>query len=108
MRARLARRTVLAAAALLLPRAVRAGDAAVAIKDFAFDPATLTVPAGTKVVWTNRDDTPHKLASNAQPPLFVSDALDSDDAWPMVFDKPGTYGYFCTLHPHMQGAVIVT
>lgn len=106
----LSRRALLAAApaALVLSRAARAGEARVDLKVFAFVPATLTVPAGTKVTWTNRDDTPHTVTSAAKPPLFKSGALDTDDSFAWVFDTPGTYGYFCTLHPHMQGTVIVT
>ena len=113
MRAALSRRVLLAAAALagtslVLPRMARAGEAAIELKVFAFVPATLTVPAGTKVTWTNRDDTPHTVTSSAKPPVFKSGALDSDDSYSSVFDTPGTFGYFCSLHPHMQGTVIVT
>jgi plastocyanin len=81
--------------------------AAVVIDNFSFGPASITVASGTKVTWTNKDDDPHTVTSDAQPPLFKSHALDTDETFSMVFDKPGTYAYFCSLHPQMQGVVIV-
>jgi plastocyanin len=104
------RRGMLAAAslALLMVAAIaRADDATVVIDNFTFTPATLTVPVGTRVVWRNDDDIPHTVVSDASPPLFRSKALDTDDSYATVFDKPGTYGYFCGLHPHMQGTIVV-
>lgn len=80
---------------------------AVAIDNFTFGPATLTVPIGTTVVWTNRDDIPHTVTSDKSPPLFRSKPLDTGDTFKATFDKPGTYGYFCSLHPHMQGTIVV-
>jgi len=104
------RRGMLAAAALalaILATAAHADDAKVVIDNFTFTPATLTVAVGTRVVWTNNDDIPHTVVSAESPPLFKSKALDTDDAYSTVFDKPGTYGYFCGLHPHMQGTIVV-
>ncbi len=103
------RRALLGAAAAVLcaPHRAFAAEAAIEIKDFAFNPDALTVRAGTKLTWTNRDDTPHTVTSTATPPLFKSGALDSDDSFALVFDNPGTFSYFCSLHPHMQGTVIV-
>jgi plastocyanin len=106
----LGRRAVLpaaAVAALLAAVAVRADDAEVTIDNFVFTPATLTVKAGTRVVWKNQDDIPHLVVSDGSPPLFRSKALDTDDSFSTVFDKPGTYHYFCGLHPHMQGTIVV-
>ena len=78
----------------------------VAIRNFAFQPAMLTVAAGSKVVWTNRDEEPHVVVSaGAQFPS--SPALDTDDSYTTVFAKPGTYSYFCSIHPHMVGTIIV-
>jgi len=78
----------------------------VAIGDFAFQPAMLTVAAGSKVVWTNRDEEPHSVVSTGA--LFPSSpALDTDDSYATVFAKPGTYSYFCSIHPHMVGTIIV-
>ncbi len=87
--------------------AARADDASVVIDNFTFTPATLTVKAGTRVVWKNEDDIPHTVVSDESPPLFRSKALDTDDSFATVFDKPGTYRYFCGLHPHMQGTIVV-
>ncbi len=101
------RLALFAALALVTASAARAEDAAITIDNFTFGPATLTVKAGTSVVWTNRDDIPHTVVSAAAPPLFKSHPLDTGDAFSMVFDKPGTYRYFCGLHPHMQGIVVV-
>jgi plastocyanin len=107
----LCRRGMFAAAPLVLAMTVlgaaRADDTAVVIDNFTFAPATLTVKAGTRVVWTNHDDMPHTVVSAASPPLFRSKALDTDDSFSSVFDKPGTYAYFCGLHPHMQGTIVV-
>ncbi len=97
----------LAPSTFALPPAARAADAAIGIDNFTFGPATLTVAPGTKVVWINRDDIPHSVVSDATPPLFRSHPLDTGDAFSMVFTAPGTYRYFCGLHPHMQGTVVV-
>ena len=82
-------------------------DAAVTIEDFAFGPATLTVPRGTTVRWTNKDDEPHTVASADDPKLFKSSALDTGDSFAFTFDRAGRFKYFCTIHPHMQGTVVV-
>jgi plastocyanin len=85
--------------------ATTAGNAIV-IRNFAFEPATLTIVAGNKVSWTNRDEEPHQVVSaGAQFP--ASPALDTDDNYATVFTKPGTYTYFCSIHPHMVGTIIV-
>jgi plastocyanin len=87
------------------PAAAAANE--VVIDNFSFGPATLAVAAGTKVVWTNRDDDPHTVVSAADPKLFKSTPLDTGDSFSTSFDKPGTYRYFCSIHPHMQGTVVV-
>lgn len=81
-------------------------DAKVSIENFTFEPAEITVPAGSTVAWVNHDDIPHTVTSSEK--LFKSPALDTDDGYTMTFDKPGTYPYFCGLHPHMTGTVVVT
>ena len=82
-------------------RAVR-----VEISHFAFSPQTLTVPAGTRVVWTNRDEEPHVVTS-AGTQFAPSLALDTGDSYAVTFAKPGTYAYFCSIHPMMVGTIIV-
>ena len=84
----------------------KAPEAKVEIKHFAFAPEVLTVTAGTRVVWTNRDDEPHIVVS-AGNRFASSKAMDTDETYATVFDKPGTYAYFCSIHPHMVGTVIV-
>jgi plastocyanin len=83
-----------------------AATAAVGIDNFTFNPATLTVKAGTKVTWTNRDDIPHGIAS-ANNAFARSQALDTDDSYTFTFTTPGTYQYFCYIHPHMTGSIVV-
>jgi plastocyanin len=100
-------RALLAAALLAwLANPAHAADAKVTIDNFTFAPATLTVEKGTRVVFTNHDDIPHLVVSTTAPP-FKSDPLDTDDSFAHVFDTPGIHRYFCSLHPHMQGTIIV-
>ena len=95
-------------AAMLLPvTAARAEDVAVHIDNFSFAPNPLDVKVGTTVTWTNRDDIPHLVAVVQGPPPAQSPPLDMNDSFSVTFEKPGTYRYFCTLHPHMQGTVVV-
>ncbi len=77
----------------------------VTIDNFSFQPATLTVPAGTTVAWVNRDDVPHTVASNDN--KFRSKALDTDERFSYTFNDAGTYEYFCSLHPKMTAKVVV-
>ena len=79
---------------------------AVSIDNFTFGPQSVTVKAGTTVTWTNRDDIPHGIAS-ANNAFTKSKALDTDDSYSFTFTTPGTYNYFCYVHPHMTGTVVV-
>ncbi len=79
---------------------------AVTIDNFSFSPQTLTVPAGTTVTWTNRDDVPHTVVS--EDGKFRSHALDTDDRFSYTFTQPGTYAYYCSVHPRMTAKVVVT
>jgi plastocyanin len=79
----------------------------ISISNFKYIPDTLTVPAGTKVTWTNQDDMPHTVTSTVQPKALDSEALDTDARFSHVFAEPGTYDYVCTIHPKMAGRVIV-
>jgi plastocyanin len=78
----------------------------VKIDNFTFDPPTLTVAAGTTVKWTNRDDIPHTVVSDDKT-TFKSKALDTDESFSYTFSKPGTYPYFCSIHPKMVAKVVV-
>ncbi len=82
-----------------------AATATVHIKNFAFDPATLTVAAGTTVRFVNDDSEAHTVT--ARDGSFNSDGLDTNDSWSFRFSKPGDYAYFCQLHPYMKGTVTV-
>jgi plastocyanin len=82
-----------------------ASETAVKIDNFSFSPATVTVPVGTTVRWTNRDDIPHTVVSDDK--TFKSKALDTDDQFTYTFTKPGTYSYFCGLHPKMTAKIVV-
>jgi plastocyanin len=75
------------------------------IDNFTFVPAHLIVKAGTTVTWRNEDDIPHTVTSSAR--LFKSKALGTDDSFPLTFTEPGTYEYFCSLHPRMTATVVV-
>jgi plastocyanin len=81
--------------------------AKVVIDNFAFSPREITVATGTRVTWVNHDDVPHTATSSVRPRAFDSGALDTDDTFSFVFTAPGTYDYFCAVHPHMTGKVIV-
>ena len=82
-----------------------AQTASATIDNFTFNPARLTVQTGTTVTWKNQDDIPHTVASSTR--LFKSKALDTDDSFSFTFSEPGTYEYFCSLHPHMAGSIVV-
>jgi plastocyanin len=77
------------------------------INNFDFSPMMLTIKPGTKVTWTNHDDVPHTVVSADDPAQFKSPPLDTDDAFSFVFTKPGTYKYFCSVHPTMVGTIVV-
>jgi plastocyanin len=79
----------------------------IGIDNFKFSPATLRVTAGTKVVWINNDDVPH-LIVNVENRFRQSGVLDTSQRFSATLTKPGTYRYFCSLHPMMQGTIIVT
>jgi plastocyanin len=96
--------SVLAAGVLF----VHAADSSntVSIDNFTFTPKALTVKAGTTVTWTNHDDIPHGIASSDNA-FKKSAALDTDDSYSFTFTAPGTYQYFCYIHPHMAGTIVV-
>ncbi len=99
------RLAIAAAISLLLgvPRAY-AEDSTVAIDNFTFAPAELTVKVGSTVTWTNHDDIPHTVVSAGK---FRSKTLDTDNSFSFTFTAAGDYKYFCSLHPHMTGTIKV-
>lgn len=88
-------------------RAASADKYEVVIDNFAFKPKTLTVSAGATVTWVNRDDVPHTATARGEPRAFDSGSLDTDGRYSFVFKQPGTHDYFCAVHPHMTGKIIV-
>ncbi len=95
-----------ASPASFLPSTVADADGVqVAIKEFKFDAPTLTVPVGTTVTWTNEDTEPHTVTASDR--AFSSTGLDRNEKYSHTFTTPGTYAYFCALHPFMTGQVVV-
>jgi plastocyanin len=89
-------------------RAAGPGPAAtVVIDNFSFDPPKLSIAAGSTVTWKNQDDMPHTIVNDATPREFKSPPLDSGEQFSWTFSKPGTYTYFCSIHPKMIGVVTV-
>ena len=83
----------------------QSGEVEVRIDNFTFSPATVTISPGTKVTWINHDDVPHTATSATK--VFASSALDTDKKFSFVFTKTGTFPYYCAVHPHMTGQIIV-
>jgi len=79
--------------------------AAVSIDNFTFKSPVVMVKPGTTVTWTNGDDIPHTVVSKDG--LFKSKVLDTGDRFSFTFAKAGQFGYFCSLHPHMTGTIVV-
>jgi plastocyanin len=77
----------------------------VKIDNFVFAPGSVSVPVGTTVRWTNHDDVPHTVVSDDK--TFKSKALDTNEEFTYTFTKPGTYSYFCSVHPKMTAKVVV-
>ena len=96
---------VFAVTAAFPAASAQAADAEVQIDQFAFAPQRVTVKAGTTVTWINDDDIPHTIASSSK--SFKSNALDTKDKFSFTFATSGTYEYFCSLHPHMTGTIVV-
>ena len=94
----------LLATALLFAGAAHA-ETTITIQKFAFTPKEITVEPGAKVVWINKDETPHTVSATDK--SFLSKALDTDDNYEFTFANPGDFSYFCTLHPFMTGTVHV-
>jgi amicyanin len=94
-----------AAMLLLAATTAQAADADVAIDNFTFGPQELHVKVGATVTWVNRDDIPHTVTSTTL--AFRSKALDTNDKFSFTFTTPGSYKYFCSLHPHMTGTIVV-
>jgi plastocyanin len=91
--------------AILVAAAAPASTIDINIAKFAYGPKEITVAPGTKIVWTNHDQTPHTVTSNDK--SFASKGLDTDDKFEHTFTSEGDFGYICTVHPYMTGVVHV-
>jgi plastocyanin len=78
----------------------------IVIKDFHFTPETLTVKSGEKITWINRDEEPHTVVS-VEKQFKKSAPLDTDEVFTITAGAPGTYTYFCSVHPKMTGTIVV-
>jgi plastocyanin len=93
------------AVATVAAEETKAAPNTITIDNFTFTPKELTVAVGTTVTWANHDDIPHNVVDKNK--AFRSKALDTDDSFSYTFATAGTFDYFCGLHPHMVGQVIV-
>jgi plastocyanin len=82
------------------------GQTQIEIKDFHFNPQTLTVKSGEKITWINRDEEPHTVVS-VEKQFKKSPPLDTDQEFTITAGAPGTYTYFCSVHPKMTGTIVV-
>jgi plastocyanin len=83
-----------------------ASETKIEIKDFAFNPQTITVKSGDKITWINRDEEPHTVVS-VEKQFKKSSALDTNQQFTITTGAPGTYTYYCSVHPKMTGTIIV-
>ena len=100
--------TLQAASAAPAAQSATTGATQVAIQNYAFAPASLTINAGTTVVWTNKDTAPHTVTVSSGPVTFSSPNLQQGDTFTYTFTQPGTYHYYCAVHPDMTASVTVT
>ena len=78
----------------------------IVIKDFHFDPQVITVRSGEKITWINRDEEPHTIVSDEKQ-LTKSGPLDTDQEFTITAGAPGTYTYYCSVHPRMTGTIVI-
>ena len=90
------------------PPASPGGGTTITMKNFAFDPSTLTVKTGSVVTWVNQDATPHTIVSDTGSLVpFSSAPLPPGASYNFTFTMPGTYTYHCSIHPSMTGTIVV-
>jgi plastocyanin len=101
--------TVLSLVALLsaVPGRASAATYRVTMQGYAFTPATLTVPAGSTVTWTNQDTAPHDVKTTSGPVQIHSPMLNKGESWSFTFTTAGSYAYYCTVHPNMTAGIAV-
>ena len=94
-----------ALACVIAPSVAQNTVVPVTIDNFVFEPQRVTVKVGTTVTWTNHDDIPHTVAAKDR--AFKSKVMDTGESYSFTFATPGEYVYFCSLHPHMTGTIVV-
>jgi plastocyanin len=92
---------------LLAPARAEAATQHVAMENYAFSPATLTVHVGDTVTWTNHDQAAHNAVTTSGPAAFSSPLLPQGQSWSFTFTVPGTYAYYCSVHPDMRAQLVV-
>nr|WP_206441024.1 cupredoxin family copper-binding protein [Streptomyces scabichelini] len=90
-----------------VPGSSAAATYRVAMKGYAYGPAALTVPVGSTVTWTNQDTAPHDVKTTSGPVSIHSPMLNKGQSWSFTFTTPGSYGYYCTVHPDMTARIVV-
>ncbi len=105
-RAAFARALPLALALACFAAPAPAAEITIKIDNFVFTPNDVTIKSGDVVTWVNVDDIPHSIVSKKQG-AFRSKPLDTDDKFSFTFTSEGTFDYFCGLHPHMTGKIVV-
>ncbi|RZS31260.1 amicyanin [Herbihabitans rhizosphaerae] len=101
--------TVMLAAVITLfaPGSAAAASAHVMIAQYAYGPSTVTVTAGDTVSWTNHDQAPHDVVTTSGPAQLRSPMMSNGQSWSFRFTQPGTYSYYCSVHPDMKAKVVV-
>lgn len=82
------------------------GVKAVTIEDYTFKPASIAVPKGTTVTFTNQDSTAH-TATSKESGVFESDSIEPGKSAEVRLEKSGTFAYYCLFHPFMKGTIAV-
>jgi plastocyanin len=99
--------TIAAAPATQSGPTTQSSSPVVSIDNFNFTPKVLTIAPGTTVTWINHDDVPHTATAKGKSHAFDSNPLDTDEKFTFTFTTAGTYDYYCKVHPHMTGTIIV-
>jgi len=92
----------------LISTSAWAQDQTIEIKEYKYVPEKVTIAAGTKITWINRDEVPHTVDMDDGKKGIKSSALDTDETFSYTFTTPGTYPYTCRLHSKMMGTIVVT
>jgi plastocyanin len=91
----------------LVPAPAAAATQQVMMQGYAFSPAALTVRVGDTVTWMQHDEAPHDVVTTSAPVAFRSPRLSAGQSWSYTFQQPGTYSYYCSVHPDMRASVTV-